>query len=277
MVFVSSLQMNIDKKERKNGTFSPSRQVGTETARRDESCASDRILFSPLGLDMKFVWERYFSYLLNLLPYSWYVMIYSWRHSVVVLTWQLTQFLPVHISCGSFNIKTMYLPGMVCDMFWLIIYNIVFINYKSIFLQHCPISAFGLQRGKGIVDLCSRCLGGTSPPGCAKPASSVAMRIPSVSHPGPSHLIRRHPGSPWITLAPCRPCRLFLPFSMLKLPISAPLWNRFFINPEIRWIGVTQLELPAPKAIVRIAEAEAWCPPSTLCHACQPKILYPRH
>ena len=70
MVFGSSLQMKIDKKERKNGTFSPSRQVGTETARRAESCASDRILFSPLGLDMKFVWERYFSYLLNLLPYS---------------------------------------------------------------------------------------------------------------------------------------------------------------------------------------------------------------
>jgi hypothetical protein len=50
-------------------------------------CASDRILFSPLGLDMQFAWERYFSYLLNLLPYSWYVMIYSWRHSVPVLTW----------------------------------------------------------------------------------------------------------------------------------------------------------------------------------------------
>ena len=42
--------MKIDKKERKNGTFSPSRQVGTETARRAESCASDRILFSAFGL-----------------------------------------------------------------------------------------------------------------------------------------------------------------------------------------------------------------------------------
>ena len=60
---------------------------------------------------------------------------------------------------------------------------------------------------------------------------------------------------------------------MLKLPISAPHFETVSLNPGIRWIGVTQLELLAPKAIVRIAEAEAWCPPSTLCHACQPKIL----
>ena len=33
-------------------------------------CGTDRILFSPLGLDMKFAWERYFSYLLNLPPCS---------------------------------------------------------------------------------------------------------------------------------------------------------------------------------------------------------------
>ena len=66
-------------------------------------CASDRTLFS--------LWA--WIWILRgkgtfLTPYSWYVMIYSSRrHSVPVLTGQLTQFLPVleDISCGYFNIR----------------------------------------------------------------------------------------------------------------------------------------------------------------------------
>ena len=184
-----------------------------------------------------------------------------WIYCLIADTWWYThddtqcrcspdsQLLPVlgDISCGFFNIrdwsgKTMYLPGMVCDMFWLIIYNISQYSCNIVPSRHLVC-----RGGKGIVDLCSRSLGGTSPPGCAKPASSVAMRIPSVSHSFPSHLIQRHPGSPW---------RLA---GFAKAPHFCTSHN---LNPGIHRIGVTQLELPAPKAIVRIAEAEAWCPPS---------------
>ena len=43
------------------------------------------------------------------------------------------------------------------------------------------------------------------------------------------------PKAPWVTLAPCR---LFLPFSMLILTISAPHFEIVSLNPGIRWIGV---------------------------------------
>ena len=172
-----------------------------------------------------------------LMPCSWYVMIYSWRHSVPVLTWQLTQLLPVleDISCGSFMIfQHPRLIGQNNVPSW----HGVFWPLNQYSCNIVPSRHLVCRGGKGIVDLCSRCLGGTSPPGCAKPASSVAMRIPSVSHSFPSHFI--DPKAPWVTLAPCRPCRLFFPFLMLKLPISAPHFEIVSLNPGIRWIGVTR-------------------------------------
>ena len=216
---------------RKHGTFSPSRQVGTaETpTRRADSCGMScfwpntflafglgyevcvgKVLFLCLVADTW--WYTHDDTQCRCSPDNWHSYYQFLR------TYRIFQHPRL---IGQNNVPSWH------GVFW-----------PLIFLQHCPISAFGLQRGErdrwsvqSVLrrDVASRVREARELSGDEDPFSQPLF---------PSHFI--DPKAPWVTLGPCRPCRLFFPFLMLKLPISAPHFEIVSLNPGIRWIGVTR-------------------------------------
>ena len=213
IVFGSSLQMNIDKKER--NLLAVSTGDGRDTHQAG--------------------WELWFvvvltEYFFRLWAWIWSLrgkgtfLIY-WIYHLVADTWWYThgdtqcqcspdnwhsyyQFLRTsHVDLSwSFNIrdwsgKTMYLPGMVCDMFWLIIYKIIII-VNIIYNIPATLSHLGIWFAEGVRDrwsvqsvlrrdVASRVREARELSGDEDPFSHRATLAP------PILLIQRHPGSPW--------------------------------------------------------------------------------